>query len=122
MLREMGDALGELSVNNPLVILLEDVHWADPSSIDLLRHLCQRVGNQRLLLIGTFRPEVVERTGHPLKSYKLEMQAHNLCEEIALGSLTHEHIANYLDLRFSPNNFPLELPTLIQRKTEGHPL
>ena len=122
MLREMGDALGELAVNNPLVILLEDVHWADPSSIDLLRHLCQRVGGQRLLVIGTFRPEDVERTGHPLKSYKLEMQAHNLCEEIALGSLTHEHITNYLDLRFSPNDFPRELPALIQRKTEGHPL
>jgi len=122
MLREMGDALGELAGNNPLVILLEDVHWADPSSIDLLRHLCQRVGGQRLLVISTFRPEDVERTGHPLKSCKLEMQAHNLCEEIALRSLTHEHIADYLDLRFSPNDFPRELSALIQRKTEGHPL
>lgn len=122
MLREMGDALGVLAVNNPLVILLEDIHWADPSSIDLLRHLCQRVAGQRLLVIGTFRPEDVERTGHPLKSYKLEMQAHNLCEEIALASLTHEHITSYLDVRFSPNDFPGELPALIQRKTEGHPL
>ena len=122
MLREMGDALGTLAANNPLVILLEDIHWADPSSIDLLRHLCQRVGTQRLLVIGTFRPEDVERSGHPLKSYKLEMQSHKLCEEIALGSLSYEHVASYLDLRFSPNDFPRELPALIQRKTEGHPL
>src|SRR5213594_865882 len=122
MLREMGDALGELAGNNPLVILFEDIHWADPSSIDLLRHLCQRVGTQRLLVIGTFRPEDVERSGHPLKSYKLEMQSHKLCEEIALGSLSYEHVASYLDLRFSPNDFPRELPALIQRKTEGHPL
>ena len=118
----MGDALGTLAANNPLVILLEDIHWADPSSIDLLRHLCQRVGTQRLLVIGTFRPEDVERSGHPLKSYKLEMQSHKLCEEIALGSLSYEHVASYLDLRFSPNDFPRELPALIQRKTEGHPL
>src|SRR5947207_12987053 len=122
MLREMGDALGTLAANNPLVILLEDIHCADPSSIDLLRHLCQRVGTQRLLVIGTFRSEDVERSSHPLRSYKLEMQAHNLCEEIALGSLSYEHIASYLDLRFSPNDFPRELPLLIQRKTEGHPL
>src|SRR5205807_4170050 len=60
--------------------------------------------------------------GHPLKSSKLEMQSHNLCEEIALGSLSYEHVAGYLDLRFSPNDFPRELPALIQRKTEGHPL
>src|SRR5213594_4383200 len=122
MLREMGDALGELAGNNPLVILLEDIHWAEPSSIDLLGHLVQLVGGQRLLVISTFRPEDVERSGHPLKSYKLEMQAHNLCEEIALGLLSHEHVASYLNVRFAPNDFPLELSALIQRKTEGHPL
>jgi tetratricopeptide (TPR) repeat protein/predicted Ser/Thr protein kinase len=122
MLREMGDALGALTANIPLVLLLEDIHWADPSSIDLLRHLCQRIGGQRLLIIGTFRSEDVERSGHPLKTYKLEMQAHKLCEEISLGMLSHEHIAGYLDVRFAPNDFPRELPALIQRKTEGHPL
>ncbi len=122
MLREMGDVLGALAASTPLVILLEDIHWADPSSIDLLGHLCRRVGGQRLLVIGTFRPEDVERSGHPLKTCKLEMQAHNLCEEIVLGLLSHEHIASYLDLRFAPNDFPGELPALIQRKTEGHPL
>jgi tetratricopeptide (TPR) repeat protein len=122
MLREMGDALGALAANTPLVMLLEDIHWADPSSVDLLRHLCQRIGDQRLLVIGTFRPEDVERSGHPLKSYKMEMQSHNLCEEIALGLLSHEHISSYLNVRFAPNDFPLELAALIQRKTEGHPL
>ena len=122
MLREMGDALGALAASTPLVLLLEDIHWADPSSVDLLRHLCQRIGAQRLLVIGTFRPEDVERSGHPLKTYKLEMQSHNLCEEIVLGLLSHEHISSYLNVRFAPNDFPLELSGLIQRKTEGHPL
>ena len=122
MMREMGDALGMLASASPIVLLLEDLHWADPSSIDLLRHLCQRIGNQRLLIAGTFRPEDVERSGHPLKSYKAEMQAHNLCEEIALGSWSREHIAEYLDATFSPNDFPAELTSLVYEKTEGHPL
>jgi predicted ATPase len=64
----------------------------------------------------------VDRSNHPLKAYKLEMQAHKQCEEIALGSLDQEHIASYLDMRFAPNDFPPELSSLIQRKTEGHPL
>src|SRR5207248_7952834 len=67
MMREMGDALGVLAATSPIVLLLEDLHWADPSSVDLLRHLCQRIGTQRLLIAGTFRPEDVERSGHPLK-------------------------------------------------------
>ena len=86
LLREMGDALGALTAGTLLVILLEDLHWADPSSADLLSSLCQRTGGQQLLIVGTFRPEDLEISNHVLKTYKLEMQAHNLCEEIALGS------------------------------------
>jgi tetratricopeptide (TPR) repeat protein len=122
MLREMGDALSELAAGTPLMILLEDLHWADPSSVDLLRHLCQRIGEQRLLIVGTLRPEDLAVSGHPLKSYQLEMQAHNLCDEVALRSLSDEHIASYLNARFAPNSFPTELPVLIRRRTEGHPL
>ncbi|HEY3027867.1 MAG TPA: protein kinase [Pyrinomonadaceae bacterium] len=122
MLREMGDALSELAAGAPLMILLEDLHWADPSSVDLLRHLCQRIGEQRVLIVGTMRLEDLAVSGHPLKSYKLEMEAHNLCDEVALGSLSDEHIASYLNACFAPNSFPPELPVLIRRRTEGHPL
>ncbi len=122
MMREMGDALSMLSSATPIVLLLEDLHWADPSSADLLRHLSQRIGTQRLLIAGTFRPEDVERSGHPLKSYKAEMKAHNLCEEVALGSWNRQHISEYVDVTFSPNDFPAELTELIHEKTEGHPL
>ena len=122
MMREMGDALGVLASASPVVLLLEDLHWADPSSVDLLRHLSQRIATQRLLIAGTFRPEDIERTGHPLKHYKAEMQAHNLCDELALGSWSREHIAEYVDATFSPNDFPLDLTSLVHEKTEGHPL
>jgi serine/threonine protein kinase/tetratricopeptide (TPR) repeat protein len=122
MMREMGDALGMLAAASPIVLLLEDLHWADPSSVDLLRHLSQRIGSQRLLITGTFRPEDIERSGHPLKSYKAEMQSHHLCEELALGSWNREHVAEYIDATFSPNDFPAELISLIHEKTEGHPL
>ncbi len=122
MLREMGDALAALSASSAVVLVLEDLHWADPSSIDLLRHLGQRIANKRLLIIGTYRPAEVEMSDHPLKMYKLEMQSHNLCDEVLLGSLGQEHIAAYLDARFAPNDFPPDLASVIERKTEGHPL
>ncbi len=122
MLREMGDALAALSANASVVLVLEDLHWADPSSIDLLRHLGQRIASKRLLIVGTYRPAEVELNDHPLKMYKLEMQSHNLCDEIALGSLGREHIATFLDVRFAPNDFPPDLAAIIERKTEGHPL
>lgn len=122
MIREMGDALGLFANTSPIVLLLEDLHWADPSSIDLLRHLCNRISTQRVLLVGTFRPEDVERSNHPLKSYKAEMQMHNLCDEIALDSLNREHIVAYLNATFNPNDFPADLADHLHHKTEGHPL
>jgi tetratricopeptide (TPR) repeat protein len=122
MLREMGDALGALATESPLVLFLEDLHWADPSSVDLLRHLGQRIPRQRLLVVGTYRPEEVELGNHPLRSCRLELQAHGLCEVLALGSLSRENLAGYLDARFTPNDFPREFPALLQRRTEGHPL
>ena len=50
------------------------------------------------------------------------MQAHKQCEEVALTSLSREHIAEYMSAMFNPNDFPSELPWLVHDKTEGHPL
>ena len=122
MLRELGDALNALTASIPVVLVLEDLHWADTSSVDLLRHLCQRVGEQRLLIVGTLRPEEVERRGHPLRGYRHELVGRERCEELALPLLGSHHIENYLNARFAPNDFANQLTKLIQRKTDGHPL
>ena len=122
MLRELGDALSSLTVSIPVVLVLEDLHWADTPSIDLLRHLCQRVGDQRLLIVGTFRPEEVEHRDHPLRGYRHELVGRERCAEIALPMLGRQHVENYVNVRFAPNDFATRLTGLIQRKTDGHPL
>jgi DNA-binding winged helix-turn-helix (wHTH) protein/tetratricopeptide (TPR) repeat protein len=122
MLREMVDALGALASAGPVVFHLEDLHWADPCTVDLLRRLSQDTRKWRLLVTGTFRPEDVERGNHPFKNFLLEVQAHSECHEVALGMLSKEHLATYLDTRFAPNRFEPELAALIHGKTEGQPL
>jgi tetratricopeptide (TPR) repeat protein len=74
------------------------------------------------MIVGTYRPEEVELGHHPLKSCRLELQTHKLCEGLALGSLSQENLAGYLDALFTPNDFPRELAALLLRKTEGHAL
>ena len=122
MLRELGDALNALTTSVPVVLVLEDLHWADTPSIDLLRHLCQRVGDQRLLIVATFRPEEIEHREHPLRGYRHQLVGREHCAEIGLGMLERQHLENYLNVRFAPNDFANELTGLIQRKTDGHPL
>ena len=122
MLREMGDFLGALTAEIPVVLLLEDLHWADQSTADLLHYLGCRIGSQRLLMIGTYRPEDVEISKHPLGTYVRELSAHRVCEEFPLEALPDQDVGAYLNARFAPNDFPSEIAALIARKTEGHPL
>lgn len=122
MLRELGDALAALTAEAPLLLVLEDMHWTDPASVDMLRHLAERTHGQRLLLVVTARPEDIERNNPTLKKCYMEMHARGLCEEITLQVLGVQDVAAYLDAHFTPNEFPAELASVIHRKSEGHPL
>jgi tRNA A-37 threonylcarbamoyl transferase component Bud32/tetratricopeptide (TPR) repeat protein len=122
MLREFGDAVAALTSSDPLILLLEDLHWSDPASIDLLRHLGGRAGQHRLLVFGTFRRVDAERTDHPIAKCTRQLCARRLCEELQLAPLGPDGVARYLEVRFRPNEFPPELAAAIFGKTEGHPL
>ena len=122
MVRELGDALAALTTESPVLLLLEDMHWTDPASVDTLRHLAERAHGQRLLLVVTARPEDIERNNPTLKKCYTEMHARGVCEEIALQAMGIKDVAAYLDAQFAPNEFPAELALVIHRKSEGHPL
>jgi tRNA A-37 threonylcarbamoyl transferase component Bud32/tetratricopeptide (TPR) repeat protein len=122
MLRELGDALAVLTAETPMLLVLEDMHWTDPASVDMLRHLAERAHGQRLLLVVTARSEDVERNNPTLKKCYTEMRARGVCEEIALQVLRVQDVAAYLDAYFAPNEFPAGLASMIHSKSEGHPL
>jgi DNA-binding winged helix-turn-helix (wHTH) protein len=122
MLREMGDALEALSAFEPVVLLLEDMHWADPSSSDLLRLLGQRAVARRLLILATLRRTEMQLANHPLENVRRELYAHDQCEELELPLLDRAAIGRYIDARFQPHALPAELAELVVSKTEGHPL
>jgi tetratricopeptide (TPR) repeat protein len=122
MLRELGDALSALTAEAPVLLLLEDMHWTDPASVDMLRHLAERAHGQRLLLVITARPEDIERNNPTLKKCYTEMHARGVCEELALQVLGVGDVQAYLDANFAPNEFPAGLAPVIHGKSEGHPL
>jgi serine/threonine protein kinase/tetratricopeptide (TPR) repeat protein len=122
MLRELGDALTALTAETPVLLVLEDMHWTDPASVDMLRHLAERAHGQRLLLVVTARPEDIERNNPTLKKCYTELHARGVCQEIALQVLRVQDVAAYLDAYFAPNEFPAGLASVIHSKSEGHPL
>jgi len=122
MLREMGDAVEVLTAEVPLVLILEDLHWSDYSTLDLISYLANQRQAARLMLIGTYRPVDVIVSAHPLKAVKRALLAKQQCEELPLEYLSKEAIARYLAVRFRGNRFPADLARLIHERTEGNPL
>src|SRR5262245_5172302 len=122
MLREMGEALEALTADEPLVLILEDLHWSDYSTLDLISYLARQRQAAQLMLIGTYRTAELLVSGHPLKAVKDELLAKQQCEELPLEYLSEAAVAKYLSLRFSTHRFPTELARLIYERTEGNPL
>jgi predicted ATPase len=122
MLREMAEAMEALTAERPLVLVLEDLHWSDHATLDLISMLAQRREPARLLVIGTYRPEEVAASGHPLKTVKQALQLHGQCEELRLELLTEAAVAQYLTARFAGNQAPTKLARMVHRRTDGNPL
>jgi predicted ATPase len=120
--RELAVFLLEFSRQRPLVVFLDDVHWADPSSVDLLAYLGSKCREWRLLLVLTYRPSELRRGQHPFGPVKLELQGRGICREIALPFLSCANVDHYLGLAFAGHQFPPELATALHARTEGNPL
>ena len=102
MLREMVELLDELAAETPLVLLLEDLHWSDYSTIDLLTALASRPEPARLLVLATYRPGDALTAGHPLHLAMQELRLRRRARHIALHPLGERAIDDYLRVRF-PN-------------------
>jgi predicted ATPase len=122
MLRELVEALDDLTRDAPLALLLEDLHWSDSATIDLLGMLARRREAARLLVLGTYRPADVAAAAHPLRWVKHELELHGHCDEISLKFLSAADVGQYLARRFPGHGLPSELAFALHRSTEGNPL
>jgi len=122
MLREMGEALDAITKAVPLVLILEDLHWSDYSTLDLISYLATQRQPAQLMLIGTYRNVELIVSRHPLKAVKQELLVKELCEELPLEYLTEAAVSQYLSVRFPGHRFPGGLAGLIHERTDGNPL
>jgi tetratricopeptide (TPR) repeat protein len=121
MLREVTDALEALSGEAPLVIALEDLHWSDPSTIDLLSSVARRTSAARLMILGTYRPSGAGGNSDRLLAAQNELQLHRQCKVLPLDYLSESAIAEYLAARDAELDGPA-LAAALHRRTNGNPL
>ena len=105
LIREAGDFIDAATRLYPVVLLLEDLQWADPVSVEVLCHLGRRAARQRFLILGTCRPSEVEGSNLPLHRGMLELRTAGHGHELALGPLDAPDVEQWLERRFPGNDF-----------------
>jgi predicted ATPase len=121
LLRELAEALEALTQAQLGVVVLEDLHWSDPSTVEVLTMLARRREAARLLILGTYRPvELILRT-HPLKPAMAELHLHGHCTELALPYLEAAAVAAYVAHHF-PAPVVEPVAAVIYQRTAGYPL
>src|SRR5262245_53665791 len=122
MLRELCVALEAASAERPVVLVLEDLHWSDQSTIEALAMLARRRESARLLVVGTYRAAEVVVREHPLQTMKHELVQQQRAVEVALSYLSPASVHAYVSARLADHDAADALGPVVYRRTDGHPL
>ena len=114
-----GEFVGRAAQGQPLLVVLEDLHWADESSLLLTEHLAGLLPEMPVLILGTYRDVEVDHS-HPLNRVAEQLGRRHLLERISLRRLSLDGVGAMLrGLAGQPA--PEELTQVIHRETEGNP-
>ena len=122
MKRELYALCQEVSKTQPLVVFIEDLHWADVSTIDILNYLAGRFAEMHVLVLVSYRPSDMALARHPFLAIRGDLQSRGVFEEINLGFLEAKDVERYLAIQFPGNRFPADFASTIHAKTDGSPL
>jgi len=111
--------LERLGERQPVVLVVEDVHWADRSTRDLLAFVARRLRNERVVLIATYRSDELHRR-HPLRPWLAEMQRLPRVEELQLERFGRAEMADQL-AAIRGGQVPSALIDQVARRAEGNP-
>jgi DNA-binding winged helix-turn-helix (wHTH) protein len=122
MLREMCEAVDALAKDSPLLFLIEDLHWSDIATLDLISSMASRGERAHLLVLMSYRPVDVIVTNHPVRAARQSLLMQRKCVELELDLLNRSDVARLIAVRFPGNCFPDDFGNRLHDRTEGNPL
>lgn len=109
-----------LSTVNPVLFILEDLHWSDALSLELFQYFVRRIHNQPLMLVGTYRSEELSP---PLAHLLLELHREQLVQEIALKPLDRDEVEQLTRALLKiQSRIPAGVVDTLLALTDGNPL
>lgn len=120
LFREVTGFLQAIAAQVPMAILLDDLHWADGASLELLQHLARHTRGDRILLVGTYRNVDVGRH-HPLEAALRDLSREDLVERISMPRLEATGTAQLIASALGEPSVSAELGAVVHEHTDGNP-
>lgn len=117
---QVSGFLQALIAVQPVAVLLDDLHWADTASLDLLQHLARQIHDRRILLLGTYRDVEVSRA-HPLEAALRDLTREKLVERIAVKRLSLDGTRALIGATMREVSISDDFAHLLYERTEGNP-
>lgn len=122
MLREFAEFVEELTVSRPLILVLDDLHWSDDSTLSLLELLARRDDPARLMLIGAYRPAEATRARQPLEALAQGLKIRGQCWVVRPDLLSAHGVQTLIGTALPGIAPDRALVDLVHQRTGGNPL
>jgi predicted ATPase/KaiC/GvpD/RAD55 family RecA-like ATPase len=109
-----------ISRETPLLVVLDDLQWTDPSSLLLLHYLARGVQRTPLLLLGAYRSSDINDK-HPLSPVLTELNRERLPQSISLKRMSLDDISEMIRQILEQDDVPTEFCKMVYEKTRGNP-
>ena len=117
--------LSNISDEKPLILILDDIHWADSASLALIHHIGRAINSKRILVLATFRSEALTADAqghpHPLVETLRQMRREDLYKEIKLPNLNQSNVS-VIAKSMLGGNLQQELAEKLTKESQGNPL
>ncbi|HEX2052245.1 MAG TPA: AAA family ATPase [Actinomycetota bacterium] len=122
MLRELVEAFNAISDLRPVVLVLEDLQWSDPSTLDGLNALARSPLPARMLTVASCRTEQLLDADRPGGTILQNLLVSGVCEELTVPPLTPQEVQLLVDMRLPQTKLGATKSPLLHQRTEGNPL
>ena len=120
--REMAALLERASQRAPVVLVLDDLHWADASTVDLIAYLGVRLDRMRVLLLVSYRDAELRASRHPFVQVQQLLETRGQARELGVALLSPADVADYVNRTYPGNEFPADFARAVHARSEGSPL
>jgi len=118
LLGEISDYLRAIAADRPLVLVLDEMHWADSTSWDALEHLLTQLDTDRIMICLAHRPDA----GYDTSPHRQMLGHFDIVRDLTLTRLTRDEVKQWLEAAFHRQQIAREFLAFLYRHTEGNPL